>query len=401
MGMSNIIVLGPSGVGKSTLINAVIGDEISTSLEMSKPYVGTNEIQVHESEDYNIRLIDTVGFEPSAAKQKKAVNLVQKWTKDGAKKKDDEKSLDLVWFCIDGTSKRVFSSYIENFVKAVKIWKGIPVIVVVTKSYSALERHENVEEIRRVFEQYAEQINLKYIIPVVALPYNIKEDMIVNTSGLQELMDRTLEVLPEGHEQRRKIQSHYSLGRKRIWSRGITLASVAAAVGIGLTKVDFPAAKLLGSIEKKLVDQIAKQYEISDDEHVLLIKEKLITSGTVGVVAKKAAELLNKVPSINVKGVRIDIARVANGVVAGSIVAGIGESSRFVFEKIYLHEETKDSLEWIDKFLENDTSVKVVANIKKIWANLNVNNVKNITPAVILTAIKDAFFADEDDEKNR
>ena len=114
MEKSNVIVLGPSGVGKSTLINAVVGEEIGTSLEPIKPYEATPEIQVHECEGYDFRLIDTVGFEPGAAKQKKAVELVQKWTRDGAKKQSDIRSLDLVWYCIDGTSRRVFTEYIRD-----------------------------------------------------------------------------------------------------------------------------------------------------------------------------------------------------------------------------------------------------------------------------------------------
>lgn len=396
----NIIVLGPSGVGKSTLINSVVGSEIGMSLSNNSSYEGTSGIEVHDCDEYNIRLIDTVGFEPTVAKQKEAVRQVQKWSKDGAKKKNDERALDLVWFCVDGTSRRIFSTYIDNFVKAIKVWKGIPVIVVVTKSYSDLERKENVIAIQDAFEKYSgpDKINLKAIIPVVALPYNIHEDVIVNISGIQELMDRTLEMLPEGYEKRVKIQLQYGLRRKRVSSRGMTMASVAAAIGIAITKLNFSAAKLLEPIERKLIDQIAKQYEVDDDKYIEQIKNKLIDSGTVGAVATKAVTFLKKVPPIRIKGIKIDIARLANAVVAGSIVAGIGESSRFVFEKMYLKDESSDSLEWIDKLLENETSATVLNNIKKIWEKINISKVKDLTPAVILTAIKDVFFSDNKKE---
>lgn len=395
MSKSNIIVLGPSGVGKSTLINAVAGDRLDSSLSSIRPYSGTSEIEVHDCVEYDIQLVDTVGFEPSAAKQKEAVRMVQKWTKEGVKKKSDAKSLDLVWFCVDGTSRRIFSSYIENFVKAVKIWKDIPVIVVITKSYSELERQENIEQIRSEFEKYEKQVNLKEIIPVVALPYNINDSVIVDSFGLQELMECTLKNLPEGKENRVAIQLHYSLGRKRLWARGTTLASMAAAVGVGLTKVKFPAATILEPIEKKMIDQIASQYEVADDDRVKAIKDKLINSGTVGIIAKKAAQLLRNVPPIRVKGIRIDVARVANAIVAGSIVAGIGESSRYVFEKLYLKDESADSLDWIDKFLEEEMSNKIIENIKKILANLKIESKKDITPAAILSSIKNTFFPDE------
>ena len=398
MTKSNVIVLGPSGVGKSTLINAVVGEEIGSSLAISRPYSKTPEIEVHDCEEFNIRLVDTVGFEPSAAKQKKAIQLVQKWTKSGAKKKDEEKSLDLVWFCVDGTSRRIFGSYIDNFIKAVKIWKNIPVIVVITKSYSELERQENVEAIRTVFEKYSEKINLKDIIPVVAMPYNIQEDIIVSTSGLHTLMERTLEVLPEGKDRRVKTQSFYSLGRKRLWSRGITMASATAAAGVGLTKLNFSASTLLEPIESNLIDQIAKQYELENDERIEAIKRILIASGTVGVVAKKVAELSRNIPEIKVKGVQIKVGRVANAVIASSIVVGLGESTRTVFEKIYMGEESEEGVEWIENFLENEASDTIVNNVKEVLERLNLSKIKKISLAEILTVIKDVFFPENEKE---
>lgn len=389
---SNIIVLGPSGVGKSTLINALCGDEILSSIEMSKPYSGTDKIESHEIEEYGIRLIDTVGFEPSAVKQKQAVKKVQDWSREGVKKKDDTRSLDLVWFCVDGTSKRVFSAYIKDFINAIKIWKDIPVIVVVTKSYSDLEKQENINEITSSFEKHAKQVNLKGIIPVVAMPYNIREDIIVQSSGLEELVEASLDAIPEGREKKETVMLNYSINMKRLMARTTTVGGVAAAVFVALTKVDFSHALMLEPIERTMIDQIAKQYEITDDEHVQKIKDMLVDSGTVGALAAQAAKFLNN-KHISVKGLRISFGNVANAVVAGSIVAGIGESTRYIFEKIYLKDESVESTEWITERLTNETTKNVLDNIAKVFEDLKKQ--KKISAATILTAIKDAFFAGE------
>lgn len=394
---SNVIVLGPSGVGKSTLISAICGEEEKSFFGTIRPYEQTEELETHECEEYGIRFVDTVGFDPSAAKQKQAVKLVQKWTEEGAKKKNEKRAIDLVWFCVDGSSRRVFPRDIDNFIHAVKIWKDVPVIVVATKAYEEPIRQDLIEEAQEVFSAYSTKINLKGIIPVVAAPLVVASDMILQSYGLQELMDKTLEVLPEGKKKREKVQLRQSLTRRRSRARVATLASVMAAVGIGLTKINFSAAILLEPIEKKMIDEIAKQYEIVESSQVEVLKNKLITSGTVGGIATKAVQLLKKVPPVQVKGIKIDIARVANAVVAGSIVAGVGESTRFVFERLYMKDETTDSLEWVDRFLNEEMSVQVTENIKTVFEK--TNKMKKPTPTKILTAIKESFV-DNDSEKH-
>jgi len=63
MEMGNVLVIGNSGVGKSTLINAVIGTE---DAETGIGYEGTTKnIHIYLNEEIGLRLVDTAGFEPS------------------------------------------------------------------------------------------------------------------------------------------------------------------------------------------------------------------------------------------------------------------------------------------------------------------------------------------------
>lgn len=56
----NLLVVGKSGTGKSTLINTVFGEEI-VQTGVGKPV--TDQISLIEKDDFPVRIYDTVGFE--------------------------------------------------------------------------------------------------------------------------------------------------------------------------------------------------------------------------------------------------------------------------------------------------------------------------------------------------
>ena len=63
MDRGNVLVIGNTGVGKSTLINAVLGEEKAKIGWGTRG--GTDRLQIYESEELPFRLIDTVGFDKS------------------------------------------------------------------------------------------------------------------------------------------------------------------------------------------------------------------------------------------------------------------------------------------------------------------------------------------------
>ena len=106
MDKGNILVIGDSGVGKSTLINAVLGEEIAESGFGDKGT--TKELKVYESDVLDFRIIDTVGFEPSFFKRMGAINAVKKWSKNAIKEGKENSDINVIWFCVEGTSSKLF-----------------------------------------------------------------------------------------------------------------------------------------------------------------------------------------------------------------------------------------------------------------------------------------------------
>ena len=128
-GKINVLLLGTSGCGKSTLINALIGEERA---ETGIGEAVTDKIAVYESDRIPFRLIDTVGYEFDFFHQHRIKNDIAKFGRDGVKQKNASKLIHMIWYCIDGTAKRVdldALSYIRNVIRS---WKNVQVIFVKT-----------------------------------------------------------------------------------------------------------------------------------------------------------------------------------------------------------------------------------------------------------------------------
>ena len=220
MQRSNVLVIGNSGVGKSTLINAVLGEERALTGYGTKGT--TDKLESYESDSLPFRIIDTIGFEPTFLKEMSAINAVKKWSKECAKEGKEDNQINVIWFCVDGTSRKLFPKAIESLCKATAMWKTVPVIVVITKSYSVPERKENIEMVQNAFasqKKYAK--NVKKILPVVAATYELNETAFAAPEGITELIDATNELMPEGLKAGVLDLANFKLNRKRQLAHGI------------------------------------------------------------------------------------------------------------------------------------------------------------------------------------
>lgn len=357
---ANVLVVGNSGVGKSTLINSVFESE-----EMAKTGIGeavTRELRVYESEGLNFRLIDTMGFEPGLMNQNRAVRAIRKWSKESIKEDASDRQIHMIWYCIDGTSKKMFRKNIDMLARAAAIWKSVPIIVVITKSYSKPERDENVQMVRRAFESHKKlSENLKAVIPVVARTYKIDEENNINVipDGLGELLAETEKYIPEGMILSVKDQDSYRLQQKRILSHSVVASSVLAGITIGLTPIPFADGLLLTPLEAGLVKGLSKIYEVHYDNN-MEFAQTIIDAGAAGIIGKTALSTLKAIPGLNIA------ADVLNAIVAGSVIAALGEGCVYIFEQIYLGNKTSADIDWAKKILESKAAEGFAAKVSNI-----------------------------------
>lgn len=359
MERGNVLVIGNSGVGKSTLINAVLGNEKAKTGYGSSGI--TKKLEIYESEEVPFRIIDTVGFEPSFMKQQKAINAVKKWSKNSIKEGEENTKINLIWFCIEGTTRKLFPKMIKDLSRATAMWKSVPVIVVITKSYSVPEREENIEMVENVFDnQKKKSKSLKEIIPVVASTYTLNEAAFAAPEGITALIDATYKMMPEGIKASESDVNNFKLNRKRALAQSTVGVSTTSAVTIGAVPVPFSDALILGPIEVAQIRALAQIYKINKNKDFKLLMNSIVEVGTVSVAAKTAISSLKAIPGINIAD------SVLNAIIAGAIVAAIGEGSIYVFEKIYTEEKSIEDIEWVKSVMQSKLSSDFINNVTTI-----------------------------------
>lgn len=391
MNKGNVLVIGNSGVGKSTLINAVLGEDRAKTGWGT--HGTTNKLEIYEpkTDEVPFRVIDTLGFEPSILKEWKAVNAVKKWSKECAKSGKEDNQINIIWFCVEGTKSKLFPEDIEHLLRATAMWKSVPVIVVITKSYSVPERTKNIEMVHQAFaSQKKYSCNLREIIPVVASVYELNENAFAAPEGITELICLTNELMPEGLKAAKDDLSKFILNRKRVLSQTVIATATTAAVVVGAIPIPFSDAVLLTPTEIFEVNAISKIYGIGKSEEGKLFLNSIVEVGTVGAVAKTLISALKAIPGINLG------ASIINAVIAGVIVVTLGEGSVYAFEQVYLGNKSISDIDWVKKIIESKLSNTIIEKVKKIFAMLTDTSDKKVIIQAVLEILSVIINKTED-----
>ncbi len=386
MDKGNVLVLGNSGVGKSTLINAVLGEDVAKTGWGT--HGTTDRLEIYESRDESVpfNIIDTIGFEPGFLKETRAVNAVRKWSKECARKGNENHQINVIWFCVEGTSSKLFPKTIRNLTRAASLWESVPVIVVITKSYSVPERERNIELVHNAFaRQKKHGSNVKKVIPVVAAPYVLNETAFAAPEGISELIDFTNYLMPAGKKAAEKDLSGFILRRKRVLAQSVVSAATAAAVAVGAIPIPISDAVLLTPTEVAEVNAIARIYGVGKDEKSKQFLNSIVEVGTVGVAAKALISGLKAIPGVNIG------AGVLNAAIAGVIAASLGEGAVYAFEQVYLGNRTLTDVEWVRRLIESRMSLSAVEKAKPILKKLTNASSRKAILSVVLELMSAVF----------
>lgn len=235
----NIIVVGKSGVGKSTLINSLFrGNFAETGL--GRPV--TSEIRKKEKKDYPLAVYDTPGFELSSNQQNNVKEEILDIISKGFASKDINDAIHCIWYCINVGANRTFDesevAWLKEFTAENKITQ-VPIIVVLTQVIPK----KKAAQMKNLVEK--ENLDIVKVVPVLAQDMDFDEEYIARAYGLDRLIDVMAEVLPNGLQNTLQNVQKVSLESKKRAAQAVVATAVAGSFGEGFAPIPFSDAALL------------------------------------------------------------------------------------------------------------------------------------------------------------
>ena len=331
----NIIVIGKSGVGKSTLINSLFrGDFADTGL--GRPV--TQEIRKIVKSDYPLSIYDTPGFELSSDQQDNVKDEVIKLISEGYSSNDINKTIHCIWYCINVGANRTFDSseveWLKEFSEKNKNSK-VPIIVVLTQSVprkKALEMKNHVEQ---------ENLDICKVVPILAQDMDFDEEYVAKSFGLDTLINVMSEVLPSELQDTLQNIQKVSLEAKKKHARAAIATAVTASFGEGFAPIPFADAFLLVPTQVAMISAITVIFGLE-------INKAFLTAFVTSTLGSGSATLIRITIVSNIlkffPGIGTGVGGAISGTTAGLITTALGEAYLLLMEQIYKGEINKDTL---------------------------------------------------------
>lgn len=322
----NIVVVGKTGVGKSTLINSLFrGNFAETGL--GRPV--TSEIRKIEKKDYPLTIYDTPGFELSKGQQNKVKNEILEIINKGVASRDINKTIHCLWYCVNVGSNRTFDlselEWLKEFSKETKITQ-VPIIIVLTQACPKKKAAEMKMEVEK------ENIDIVKVVPVLAQDMDFDEEYIAKAYGLDKLIDVMSEALPSELQDTLQNVQKASLDAKKKYAQAAVATAVAASFGEGFAPIPFSDAALLVPTQVTMIATITTIFGLD-------VNKSLITGFVSSTIGSGGATILGKSVVSNLLKLIPGIGTVAGGAISGAtagvLTTALGESYIKVMEMIY------------------------------------------------------------------
>ena len=297
-GHVNVLIAGRTGVGKSTLINAVFESNLAETGQGRPVTKTTREIT---KEGIPITLFDTRGLETKDYLE--TFGELETLIVERCRDRDSERHIHLAWLCIHEDGRRVEDAEIALHEM---LAKHVPLITVITKARSddgfrskileLLPKSRNAVRVRAIREELDGGIELPPM-------------------GLKELIEVSSELIPEGTRNALAAAQKADMKFKKQRARKIVVSSVTAATAAGASPIPFSDVAILAPIQVGMLAGITSIYglELSRASLTTLLGSVIGVTGASFAGRAIVSNLLKLIPG--------------GGTLAGSVISALTAAS--------------------------------------------------------------------------
>ena len=314
LGCFNLAVFGKTGVGKSTLVNAIFADDVART-GVGSPI--TKGLVYYRHPDGFLGLYDSEGFETGTAGNAIVDGLRRLVGEYRAGAVD--RQIHAAWYLVRWSDRR-FEAAQEQFVRELAAL-GLPVILVLTQVPSR-DGHVHPEALE--FARYIESLQLPIRPGGRVVLTNALADPFTSSPvfGLQQLLDDTYDVIPEAVAGALTAAQMLDIGRKKKAVAAIINQAVVVAAGVGATPIPFADAALLVPNQVTMIARITAAYGLPPARSKALAAagSVVLTGGATMAGRYAVTSLLKFVPGGAVAGSAI------SATVAGALTKAVGHA---------------------------------------------------------------------------
>ncbi len=354
----NILLMGATGVGKSSLINGLFGQEVA------KAGVGkslTQHLEKYVDEEKGLILWDTKGIE--AKDYQNTMESIKKEMENSFKTLSEKEAIDVAYLCVKETSSRIQERELLSFAKD---W-NIPTIVVFTHTQAEAGEMFVQESKAIIDEEWGFKGFVRDYVRVNSVAFSFR-GIEVPIEGLEELVAETEKCLLDAKENKKKhflsIQKANIQKRKQAMieeCKTIIHVASGAAGAAGLIPIPFSDAFAIAPIQAGMI------YKMNDAFGVKM-KDSIAASLITGLLGVTAVVQVGRTLVNGLLKFILVVGSVAGGATAVTITEGIGFAYLKVLETCFNDEIGEVKLPAMDTiksfFKESYLSLDTIKKLK-------------------------------------